>query len=87
MGAALRFRVDPRDVPADKAARRLHLTAAEFAAALPALVDRGFPPPDPTTGMFDLKAIDDWMDGRHRLTLSGDARDVQKVIRERLARL
>jgi hypothetical protein len=84
---ALRFRVDPRDVPADKAARRLHLTAAEFAVALPALVDRGFPPPDPTTGMFDLKAIDEWMDGRHRLTLSADPRDVQKVIRERLARL
>jgi hypothetical protein len=66
----IRFRVDPRDVPLEKAARRLHLTTAEFRAKLPALLGRGFPQPDPTTGMFDLAAIDAWMDGRHSLSSS-----------------
>lgn len=61
-----RFRVDPRDVPATAAARRLGLTAPEFNAKLLALYTRGFPRPDPTTGRFDLKAIDEWMDNRHK---------------------
>ena len=65
--ASIRFRVDPRDVPAEKAARRLHLTLGEFTAKLPDLLVRGFPGPDPTTGMFDLAAIDAWMDARHDL--------------------
>jgi hypothetical protein len=64
-GASIRFRVDPRDVPADKAARRLHLTPAEFGIKLPELLARGFPQPDPTTGMYDLAAIDEWMTARH----------------------
>ncbi|MGJ5149821.1 hypothetical protein [Bradyrhizobium sp. HKCCYLR1023] len=62
----LRFRVDPADVPADKAARRLHLTEAQFQDMLPALLARGFPAADPTTGMFDLEAIDRWRSARHR---------------------
>jgi hypothetical protein len=53
--------VDPRDVPAEKAARRLHPMPADFQAKLPELMVRGFPRPDPTTGMFDLTAIDEWM--------------------------
>src|SRR5262245_19587124 len=61
----IRFPVAPRDVPAEKAARRLHLTLADFGAKLPALLARGFPQPDPTTGMFDLTAIDEWMTARH----------------------
>jgi hypothetical protein len=56
----VRFRVDPADVPPEKAARRLHLTAERFNELLPALLARGFPPADPTTGMFDLEAIDHW---------------------------
>ena len=63
--ANIRFRVDPRDVPAEKAARRLHLTVADFELKLPKLLERGFPPPDVTTGMFDLRAIDEWMTSRH----------------------
>ena len=54
----VRFHVDPRDVPPEKAARRLHLTLNEFKALLPKLRKRAFPNPDPTTGMYDLKAID-----------------------------
>jgi hypothetical protein len=61
----IRYRVDPGDVPADKAARRLHLTPERFVELLPDLLKRGFPAPDPTTGMHDLDAIDLWRKGRH----------------------
>ena len=63
-----RFRIDPRDIPVDKVARRLHLTQARFDELLPALHDRGSPRPDPTTGMYDLHAIERWMDDTVRLT-------------------
>ena len=87
--ATIRFRVDPRDVPAEKAARRLHLTPGEFAAKLPELLRRGFPAPDPTTGMFDLAAIDQWMTARHgpvALTAESKLRNAQEVLGERRAR-
>lgn len=61
----IRYRVDPGDVPAEKAARRLHLTLEQFRQKLPRLIERGFPPPDPDTGMFDLDAIDLWRKGRN----------------------
>jgi hypothetical protein len=63
-GERIRFSVAPRDVPPTKAARRLHLTLPEFDAVRDELYGRGFPRPDPTTGMFDLVKIDQWMDGR-----------------------
>jgi hypothetical protein len=63
-GEHIRFPVAPRDVPAVKAARRLHLTLAQFEEKREELVRRGFPRPDPTTGMFDLTKIDAWMDAR-----------------------
>ncbi|WP_407180405.1 hypothetical protein [Bradyrhizobium sp. STM 3562] len=66
--AEIRYRVDPRDVPPVKAARRLHLTLARFNQLLPSLIKRGFPEPDPDTGMFDLDAIDQWRKSRHRST-------------------
>ena len=61
---AIRFAVEPRCVPQVKAARRLHLTGAEFSAVLEALLNEGFPAPCPITGHFDLKAIDAWLDKR-----------------------
>ncbi|MCS0497917.1 hypothetical protein NVS89_22760 [Ancylobacter sp. MQZ15Z-1] len=79
--------MDPRDVPAEKAARRLHLTLAEFEAKLLSLQDRGFPRADPTTGMFDLKAIDAWMDRRSGLTRPEQARDSREVALGRIANL
>ena len=63
---SVRFRIEPGDIPAEKVARRLHLTSPEFADRLPALLRRGFPPPDPDTGMFDLEAGDRWRHLRHR---------------------
>jgi DNA-binding transcriptional regulator YdaS (Cro superfamily) len=65
-GKQIRYRVEPRDVPAHKAARRLHLTQGQFEVYLSQLFERGFPRPDPTTGLYDLKRIDEWMDNRGR---------------------
>ncbi len=60
VASEVRFRVDPGDVPPEKAARRLHLTIEKFNEVLPRLLARGFPPADPDTGNFDLDAIDQW---------------------------
>lgn len=75
----IRFAVDPADVPAEKAARRLHLTLDQFNAVLPRLLARGFPKPDPDTGMYGLEAIDQWRKNRDKLivTLTVGASDGQ----------
>jgi hypothetical protein len=65
---SIRYHVEPRDVPPAKAARRLHLTVAEFNRLKDDLLARGFPRPDPTTGNYDLKAIDAWQDARSGLS-------------------
>jgi hypothetical protein len=83
----IRYRVDPLDIPADKAVRRLHLSADQFRERLPELLQRGFPPADPTTGMFFLPAIDKWMASRNGLTLGAGSEDDEKIIKERIARL
>lgn len=64
--AQIRYRVDPADVPPEKAARRLHLSPERFNELLPRLLARGFPSADPDTGMYDLEAIDTWRRARHR---------------------
>jgi hypothetical protein len=84
--ATIRFKVEPRDIPAAKAARRLHLSLDEFRSKLPELLQRGFPPTDPTTGMFFLPAIDQWMASRTGLTPAGSQND-KELINERIARL
>jgi len=87
---AIRHRVDPGDVSADKAARRLGLTVADFEAHLPKLLARGFPAADVTTGLFDLDAIDAWRRRRNPhlfsagLTVDGAARDASDVVMARL---
>ena len=88
---AIRFPVDPRDVPPEKAARRLHLTLAEFNEVKAELFTRGFPRPDPTTGNYDLKAIDAWQDARSGLAPGLTPADVPRNsadgYKERVARL
>jgi hypothetical protein len=87
----MRFRIESRDVPPEVAARRLGKTFAEFKAALPDLLARGFPQADPTTGNFDLAAIDLWCDARHPhlFGFGGatpmQARDATTVAKERIA--
>ena len=85
----IRFKVDPRDVPAVVAARRLGLSLDVFNGRLPDLLARGFPPPDPTTGNFDLKAIDAWMDQRSGLGMIPQpvARDATAVGMSRIAEM
>ncbi len=86
----MRFRIDPRDVPPEVAARRLGKTFGEFIAALPDLVARGFPQADPTTGNFDLAAIDRWCDARYPHLFGGpamEARDARDVVQDRLTKL
>ncbi len=61
-----RISVGLGDVPAYAAARRMGLTEGDFTVALPELLKRGFPSADPTTGNYDLEAIDEWRRRRHR---------------------
>ena len=77
----VRFKIEPRDIPAVKAARRLHLSLEEFRIKLPELLKRGFPAPDATTGMFFLPAIDKWMEARHGLTVQQEPRDGSEIDR------
>jgi hypothetical protein len=87
----MRFRVEPRDVPPEAAARRLGKTRAEFDELLPRLRARGFPGPDPDTGNYDLDAIDAWRQARHPqlfgLTGLPRAVDARAVVSDRLARM
>ena len=79
-----RARVEVRDVPPALAARRLGLSEGRFDEASAELYARGFPRPDPTTGLFDLIAIEAWMDRRSGLTTAAPARDAATVFAGRL---
>jgi hypothetical protein len=85
----LRFKIEPRDVPIVHAARRLGISEDDFRAQLSNLLARGFPAPDPTTGNFDLKAIEGWMDRRSGLGAVSvsvpTAKDASTVIMDRIA--
>jgi hypothetical protein len=72
MSNRIRFPVSPRDIPAEKVARRLHLTLAEFLEVKDRLSARGFPHPDPDTGHYDSVAIERWMDARSGLLPDGN---------------
>ena len=84
--SGIRVRIDPRDVPAAKAARLLGVDLATFEAKLAELLVRGFPGPDPTTGNYDTKAIQIWMDRRSGLVGAAAqvARDAAEGFHERL---
>lgn len=78
--------MEPRLVPPIKAARRLHLTLAEFNQVIARLLQRGFPHPDPDIGHYDLKAIDEWLDRQMGMQQGTVACDPREVWAERLAR-
>lgn len=86
----MRFKLPPGgDVPPAVAARRLGLSLQQFEEALPDLQQRtpAFPPADPTTGNFDLEAIDAWRKARYPhlfLTSPQTARDARNVVRDRM---
>lgn len=84
------------DVSPDAAARRMGITRHAFDQALELLIARGFPAPDPTTGNFDLDAIDAWRRARNphlfphdpqpRLIAGPTARNASDVVATRLQR-
>jgi hypothetical protein len=73
----IRYSVKPRDAPPAIAARALGLTLDQFSEMLSALLARGFPPHDKTTGMYDLKAIDVWQDLRNERLFHSEAPSIQ----------
>lgn len=87
----MRFRVEPRDVPAAVAARRLGLTETKFIELFPKLRASGFPAPDEITGNYDLDAIDEWRKRRNPHLFNIDAappmaKNANDVVTERLKR-
>jgi len=87
----MRFHVEPRDVPAPAAARRLGLTVEEFDQVSERLYSRGFPRPDPDTNRFDLDAIDQWRRLRNGplfgLSQPQAAKDAGAVVRARVEKM
>jgi hypothetical protein len=86
-----RFQIVQGDASEKVAAQRMGMTPEAFRTALPNLIARGFPKPDPDTGNFDLDAIDAWRRLRHPHLYGGreefGARDASIVVADRLAAL
>jgi hypothetical protein len=79
----VRFSVEPRLVPPQKAARRLSLSLSAFSFRLPDLQQTGFPKPCPVLGHYDIHAIDAWIDDLPAQSLA----EVDDDFEARLARL
>jgi hypothetical protein len=84
-----RFHIVHGDASEKVAAERMGMKPEPFRIALPNLIARGFPKPDPDTGNFDLDAIDTWRRLRHPHLYGGreefGARDAATVVHDRLA--
>src|SRR5262249_257074 len=79
------------DVPEWAVAQVLGLTVADFQARTAELRDRGFPEPDPTTGLYCIEAVDRWRLRRHaalfpELTTAPAAAHAEAVFGDRLRR-
>jgi hypothetical protein len=79
------------DVAASVVSELLGLSLAEFEARQSALRERGFPEPDPTTGLYCIEAVDRWRMRRHprlfpELTTAPTAAHADAVFGERLRR-
>jgi hypothetical protein len=80
------------DVTPSIVAARLGLSLSDFESKCAALLERGFPPPDPTTGCYCIEAVDRWRLRRHamlfpELTTTPTAAHAGAVFNERIARL
>jgi hypothetical protein len=79
------------DVPESAVAQLLGLSVADFQARRAELRDRGFPEPDPTTGLYCIEAVDRWRLRRHarlfpELTTAPSAAHAEAVFSDRLRR-
>jgi hypothetical protein len=59
-------KIETGDITPLEAARLMGQTLAQFEYCLPSLLDRGFPPADPTTGNYALDAITVWRQARFK---------------------
>ena len=80
------------DFAAAAVAELLGLSLADFEARRPALRERDFPEPDPTTGLYCIEAVDRWRLRRHprlfpELTTAPTAAHADAVFAERMRRL
>jgi hypothetical protein len=83
---------DRGDVAASAVADLLGLTLADFNSREAALRERGFPEPDPTTGLYCIEAVERWRLLRHpqlfpELTTAPTAAHASAVFDERIRRL
>jgi hypothetical protein len=79
------------DVAASLVAELLGLSLTDFEARQSALRERGFPEPDPTTGLYCIEAVDRWRLRRHpqlfpELTAAAAAAHAGAVFEDRLRR-
>jgi hypothetical protein len=58
-------KIETGDITPAEAAEQMRLSPAAFTQCLPSLLDRGFPPADPTTGNYALDAIGVWRQARY----------------------
>jgi hypothetical protein len=80
------------DIPASAVAELLGVTLSDFRAILDQLGERGFPDPDPTTGLYCIEAVDRWRLRRHpklfsELTAAPSAAHADTIFEERLRRI
>lgn len=80
--------IEAGDITPAEAGKLMGQTLAQFTHSLPSLLDRGFPPPDPTTGNYALDAITVWRKARFRdlfpaspvLTTAAKPRDAREKL-------
>jgi hypothetical protein len=80
------------DVAASAVAELLGLSLADFSSREQALRGRGFPEPDPTTGLYCIEAVERWRMLRHpqlfpELTAAPTAAHAGAVFDQRIRRL
>lgn len=80
------------DVTATAVADLLGLSLPDFEAQHSALRERGFPNPDPTTGLYCVEAVDRWRLRRHphlfpELTAAPTAAHAGAIFNDRLRQL
>ena len=82
----IRHRVDPRCAPIEKAARLMGMTKTDFELALPQLQARGFPRPVPVINLWDLTAINRWLDDQID-SETRSAKNAADVVAQRLEKM
>ena len=81
------------DVSAPLVAQRLGISVADFELKWPELTQRGFPDPDPTTGLWAIEAVDKWRLRRYPMlfpelvSVLPTAIDAGAVFEERIRKL